>query len=128
MTTTLAATQPTVRYHPIRGAAYGLFFGLGLALVLMVFKVLALSVPMLFVLALLFLVLGGVWGRVCAATRCEEPAAGPIDDHGNATDDDARRTYAAATTGDAQRLTKVSPSTRRACEWCDGRGRCRPWE
>lgn len=73
MTTTLAATQPTVRYHPIRGAAYGLFFGLGLALVLMVFKVLALSVPMLFVLALLFLVLGGVWGRFAPPRAAKNP-------------------------------------------------------
>ena len=60
MTTTIAATKPTVRYHPIRGAVYGLFFGLGLALLLMVFKVLALSVPLIIVLGLVFLVLGGV--------------------------------------------------------------------
>jgi hypothetical protein len=63
MTTTIAATKPTVRYHPIRGAVYGLFFGLGLALLLMVFKVLALSVPLIIVFGLVFLILGGVWGR-----------------------------------------------------------------
>ena len=63
MTTTLSPAQSTVRYHPFRGAIYGLFFGFGLALVLMVFKVLALSVPMILILGVLFLVLGGVWGR-----------------------------------------------------------------
>ena len=63
MTTTLSATKPTVRYHPVRGAIYGLLVGLGLALLLMVFKVLALSVPLIIVLGLVFLVLGGVWGR-----------------------------------------------------------------
>jgi hypothetical protein len=73
MTTTLAASKPTVRYHPIRGAVYGLLFGLGLALVLMVFKVLALSVPMMIVLGLLFLVLGGVWGRFAPPRRAKNP-------------------------------------------------------
>ena len=63
MATTVAAPRPTLRYHPIRGAIYGLLFGLGLALVLMVFKVLALSVPIILVLGVLFLALGAVWGR-----------------------------------------------------------------
>jgi hypothetical protein len=62
-TTTLTSSQTTVRYHPIRGAIYGLLMGLGLALVLMVYKVLALSVPMILVLGVVFLVLGGLWGR-----------------------------------------------------------------
>ncbi|HUP75782.1 MAG TPA: hypothetical protein VM282_22295 [Acidimicrobiales bacterium] len=82
MTTTLAATQPTVRYHPIRGAVYGLLFGLGLALVLMVFKVLALSVPIMIVLGLVFSVLGGVWGRFApprgAKTPPPEPPPSPM--------------------------------------------------
>lgn len=73
MTTTMAVTKPTVRYHPIRGAIYGLFFGLGLALLLMVFKVLALSVPLIIVLGLLFLVLGGVWGRFAPPRATKEP-------------------------------------------------------
>ena len=73
MTTTIAATKPTVRYHPIRGAIYGLFFGLGLALLLMVFKVLALSVPLIIVLGLLFLVLGGVWGRFAPPRATKDP-------------------------------------------------------
>jgi hypothetical protein len=73
MTTTIAATKPTVRYHPIRGAVYGLFFGLGLALLLMVFKVLALSVPLIIVLGLVFLILGGVWGRFAPPRPTKEP-------------------------------------------------------
>ena len=73
MTTTLAATKPTVRYHPIRGAIYGLLFGLGLALLLMVFKVLALSVPVIIVLGLLFLVLGGLWGRFAPPRGAKNP-------------------------------------------------------
>ena len=73
MTTTIAATQSTVRYHPIRGAVYGLLFGLGLALVLMVFKVLALSVPILIALGLLFLVLGALWGRFAPARAPKNP-------------------------------------------------------
>jgi hypothetical protein len=73
MTTTIAPTKPTVQYHPIRGAIYGLFFGLGLALLLMVFKVLALSVPLIIVLGVVFLVLGGVWGRFAPARAPKEP-------------------------------------------------------
>ena len=73
MTTTIAATKPTVRYHPIRGAVYGLFFGLGLALLLMVFKVLGLSVPLMIVLGLVFLVLGAVWGRFAPPRATKEP-------------------------------------------------------
>ena len=73
MTTTIAATKPTVRYHPIRGAIYGLFFGLGLALLLMVFKVLALSVPLIIVLGFVFLVLGGVWGRFAPPRATKDP-------------------------------------------------------
>jgi hypothetical protein len=73
MTTTIAATQSTVRYHPIRGAVYGLLFGLGLALVLMVFKVLALSVPIMIVLGLLFLVLGALWGRFAPPRAPQNP-------------------------------------------------------
>ena len=63
MTTTLAPADAHVRYHPIRGAVYGLLFGFGLALLLMVFKVLALSVPVIVVLSIVFAVLGGLWGR-----------------------------------------------------------------
>jgi hypothetical protein len=63
MTVTLTSNESTVRYHPIRGAIYGLLFGIGLALVLMVFKVLALSVPMILILGVVFLVLGALWGR-----------------------------------------------------------------
>jgi hypothetical protein len=63
MTTTLTPANPTVHYHPIRGAVYGLLFGLGLSLLLMVFKVLALSVPLIIVLGIVFAVLGGLWGR-----------------------------------------------------------------
>ena len=73
MTTTIAATQSTVRYHPIRGAVYGLLFGLGLALVLMVFKVLGLSLPLMIVLGLVFLVLGAVWGRFAPPRATKEP-------------------------------------------------------
>ena len=76
MTTTIAAPQqPTVRYHPIRGAVYGLLFGLGLSLVLMVFKVLALSLPLMIVLGVVFAVLGGVWGRFAPPRGAkDEPA------------------------------------------------------
>ena len=73
MTTTLTAAKPTVSYHPIRGAIYGLFFGLGLALLLMVFKVLALSVPLILVLGVVFMVLGGLWGRFAPPRRAETP-------------------------------------------------------
>ena len=73
-TTTLTSSATTVRYHPIRGAVYGLLFGVGLALVLMVFKVLALSVPLILALAVLFLVLGALWGRF-APVRAPKGAA-----------------------------------------------------
>ena len=74
MTTTLTSAQPTVRYHPIRGAAYGLLFGLGLALLLMVFKVLALSLPLIVALGVVFLVLGGVWGRFAPPREIKDPS------------------------------------------------------
>jgi hypothetical protein len=74
MTTTLTAANPTVNYHPIRGAVYGFFFGLGLALLLMVFKVLALSVPLILVLGVVFMVLGGLWGRFAPPRGAPDPA------------------------------------------------------
>jgi hypothetical protein len=79
-TTTLSPAQSTVRYHPIRGAIYGLLFGLGLALVLMVFKVLALSVPMILILGVVFLVLGALWGRFAPprAPKGSPPEVRPI--------------------------------------------------
>ena len=75
-TLTLEPENTVVRYHPIRGAVYGLLFGFGLSLLLMVFKVVGLSVPLIIVLGLVFAVLGGLWGRF-APPRAAKAAPPP---------------------------------------------------
>ena len=115
MTTTLTAAKPTVSYHPIRGAIYGLFFGLGLALILMVFKVLALSVPLILVLGVVFMVLGGLWGRFAPPRRARDPASRLATGEAH---------YSSL---GAEPLIALSPSTRLADAWCGGQDRYRPW-
>ncbi len=50
------------RGRPVLGALAGLFFGLSIAVLLVLFGVAALDTSLLIVLPLLFLVLGLIWG------------------------------------------------------------------
>ncbi len=50
------------RGRPGLGAIAGLFFGLSIAVLLVLFGLVALDTSLLIVLPLLFLVVGGVWG------------------------------------------------------------------
>lgn len=52
------------RGHPVLGAVTGLFFGISLAITLLVFGVLALDSILLAILPVLLLVLGAVWGKL----------------------------------------------------------------
>ena len=52
------------RGRPILGAVMGLLFGISLGVALLVFGVLALDSILLVVLPVLFLILGGVWGKL----------------------------------------------------------------
>jgi hypothetical protein len=57
------------RGHPILGAVTGLLFGISLAVTLLVFGVLALDSILVAVLPVLFLLLGGVWGKLAPIGR-----------------------------------------------------------
>ncbi len=61
---------PTVKRHPIRGAIWGFFFGIGLSLVLVDRAVIALGTLTPWVIALGCLVAGVLWGLFA-------PAKGP---------------------------------------------------
>lgn len=52
------------RGRPVLGAIAGAFFGLAMAMLLVLFGIAALDTSLLIVLPLLFLVLGAVWGFV----------------------------------------------------------------
>ena len=52
-----------VKYHPIRGAFYGLLAGFGLAIYLISFKVINLSLVVPIIVMLVCAALGAAWGR-----------------------------------------------------------------
>ena len=54
--------EPTLQRHPIRGFIWGLITGVGVALLLMVFTVIPLSIPTLGIYAGVSAVLGALWG------------------------------------------------------------------
>ncbi len=64
--TETSATQ-SIERHPIRGALFGLLLGLGLAVYLILFKVISLGLVVpIFVIAL-SVVAGAAWGRFAPA-------------------------------------------------------------
>lgn len=70
-------TEPSVKRHPIRGALWGLLMGIGIALILFNFSIIALGqiVPWLIVIGV-FIVLGILWGMFAPAKKPKgEPSA-----------------------------------------------------
>lgn len=63
------ARAETVSYHPIRGAIFGLLTGLGLAIYLIIFKVITLGLVTPIVVIVASVVLGALWGRFAPARR-----------------------------------------------------------
>lgn len=59
----------TLTRHPVRGAIWGLLFGTGLGLLLMVLAIVPLSIPTLIIYAVASTVLGVLWGMFAPAKR-----------------------------------------------------------
>jgi hypothetical protein len=67
-------TTQTLKRHPIRGFIWGLVFGLGAGLLLMVLSIVPLSIPTLAIYTGAAAVLGLVWGMVGPAKQPKDPA------------------------------------------------------
>jgi hypothetical protein len=70
-------TQTTLTRHPIRGFIWGLITGAGVALLLMVFSVVPLSIPTLGIYAGVSAVLGALWGSFAPPRQAKGPAPTP---------------------------------------------------
>ena len=70
-----ASTVPTVERHPIRGALYGLLLGLGIAIYLVIFSVIAFQWTIPIVVAVLGLVAGVAWAMFAPAKGAPPPPA-----------------------------------------------------
>ena len=66
--------ETVLKKHPIRGFLWGLMTGLGVALLLMVFSVVPLSIPTLGIYAGASAVLGALWGSFGPAKQPKGPA------------------------------------------------------
>jgi len=75
-------TQPKVKRHPIRGALWGLLGGIGVALILINFAVIALGTMMPWIVIGVFIVLGILWGMFAPAKKPkgDPPASASVDD------------------------------------------------
>jgi hypothetical protein len=73
-----ASMEPTVMRHPIRGFFWGLLLGLGVALLLVNFAVIALGTLTPWVITLAVAVLGTLWGLFGPArTKGAPPVPAP---------------------------------------------------
>ena len=61
--------KTTLSRHPIRGAIWGLLFGAGLGLLLMVLSIVPLSIPTLIIYTAAATVVGLLWGMFAPAKR-----------------------------------------------------------
>lgn len=76
-------TEPKLKRHPIRGALWGLMMGLGVALILINFAVIALGTWMPWIVVGVFIVLGVLWGLFAPAKKPKAepaPATLPVDE------------------------------------------------
>ena len=62
-------TQPKVKRHPIRGALWGLMMGIGVALILINFAVIAFGTIVPWIVIGVFVVLGVLWGLFAPAKK-----------------------------------------------------------
>lgn len=97
MATTTSDT--TVARHPIRGAVWGILFGIGLALLLAGRKVIAFGETSSFLIVIAIgIVLGALWGQFgparapkgpqpVAVVEPDDPLAASADDDGDGSDD-----------------------------------------
>lgn len=61
--TTSVRTEQTVAYHPVRGAMYGLLLGLGVAIYLVIFKIITIQLVIPIIAVVVCIALGAAWGR-----------------------------------------------------------------
>jgi len=76
----VSTTQASVNKHPIRGAIWGLVAGIGLALLLIAYSVIALGTLMPYLVVVVMIVLGVLYGSVGPARSGREPEEPPVDD------------------------------------------------
>lgn len=69
--------ETTLTRHPIRGFIWGLVTGAGVALLLMVFSVIPLSIPTLGIYTGVSAVLGALWGAFAPPKRPKGAAPAP---------------------------------------------------
>lgn len=74
------ATQPEPRrkVHPIRGFLWGILFGLGLTVVLVVLKVIPLDLLWMLGVLVAGVAFGVIWGLIGPAKRAKEPPPQPV--------------------------------------------------
>ena len=60
--TETTATGPTVKRHPIRGLIWGFVLGIGIAIYLVIFSVIAFGTLTPYLVILLTTIAGGAWG------------------------------------------------------------------
>ena len=60
---TESSTTQSVETHPIRGAVWGLLLGLGLAIYLILFKIIAIGLVVPIVVIVCSAAVGAAWGR-----------------------------------------------------------------
>ncbi|OFW67641.1 MAG: hypothetical protein A2Z12_01405 [Actinobacteria bacterium RBG_16_68_21] len=65
----------TLKRHPVRGAIWGLLFGTGLGLLLMVMAIVPLSITTLIIYAVVNTSLGAAWGMFAPAKK---PKGAPV--------------------------------------------------
>ncbi|MFH1105247.1 MAG: hypothetical protein V1757_09970 [Actinomycetota bacterium] len=66
--------ETILKRHPIRGAIWGLLFGAGLGLLLMVLSIVPLSIPTLIIYTAAATVVGILWGLFAPAKRPKSAA------------------------------------------------------
>lgn len=69
----MTATTADVKRHPVRGAIWGLFFGLGLSLILIDRAVIAFGTPKVYIVIALGVPLGALWGSFAPAKAAQQP-------------------------------------------------------
>ncbi len=61
--------ETVLHRHPVRGALWGLVFGIGVSLLLMVFSIVPLSIPNLIIYTAIVLVLSVLWSFFAPAKK-----------------------------------------------------------
>ena len=61
--------------HPIRGGLYGLLLGIGVAIYLIIFRIVSLGIVVPLIAIVVCIALGAAWGRFGPPTGPERPSS-----------------------------------------------------